>query len=412
MIMQKLMVLSIGLVMLLSTSSVQAELDIQGFLKNYGGINTHYYGQWDRLYGHLQLQFSGRTGQRIAYRADVVARYNYLSDRNATAPRSIGMEIYPAELYVDYYGDWLDLRIGQQYLFWGRADWINPTDVFNPWDYANMSSDIEDYRIPIPAAKMSIYPSFGHLELIYAPRLIPDKIPVPFSPSVADSRINLGQFGFRFAHDLSAIAWSAYVYHGWRKQAELEEIILTMDYQLIKKFRFHKLDMVGADFIYTGEKWAIKGEGAMNFSDDSKGDNPYIINDNIYSTLGGDWIPNDKFSFNLQGTIRHYLSYNRQTELQTLRQVRMEHFITAVQENDYSLSNVIRYKMTNFINLQSIAVLNLADKDWFWLPFVSWEVADATQVTLGGIFFDGPMGSDFGNSADSDQVFFQLKTSF
>lgn len=396
----------------LTCSFVQAELKIGGRLKSFGAINPNEIYHWDKLYSNLQLSFSGRTGAKIGYRADFIARYDYLSDRSAIAPRSTGLAIYPAEMYMDYYSKWFDVRVGQQYLFWGRADWVNPTDVFNPWDYNNMSSDIEDYRIPIPAVKVALYPAWGHLEVIYAPRLIPDKMPISFSPSVADASLNLGQFGVRFTHDLSAVAWSVYGYHGWRKKAELEENILTMDYRLIQVFRFHSLDMVGADFIYAGEKWALKGEGAFNFSDDRKGDIPTIINDNFYGTFGGDWIPNDKFSLNLQVSARHYFNYDTQSEIQMLDHLSLLHFIQPYDVTSYSVSNVIRYKVTNFINLQSVAVLNLADTDWFWLPFVSWEVADATHLTLGGIFFDGPRGSDFGNSASADQVYMQWNTTF
>lgn len=397
---------------LLSVSTGRAELTVNGFLKNFGGVNPNNDNYWDKLYSHLQLRFSGRTGERIGYRADIVARYNYLSDRSALASRSTGLEIYPAEMYIDYFANWFDVRVGQQYMFWGRADWVNPTDVFNPWDYQNMSSDIEDYRIPIPAIKTSIYPSWGHFEFIFAPRLIPDKIPVPFSPSVQDSSLNLGQYGMRFASDLSAVAWSVYGYHGWRKKAEFEEIIFTADSGMIPKFRYYKLNMIGADFIYTGEKWAIKGEGALNFSEDKAGANPYIKNDNFYGVMGGDWIPNDKFSFNLQGIVRHYFNYNQQKESQAIRSLQASQFVSVSDVTAYSLSSVIRYKPVNFISLQSVAVLNLADKDWFWLSFISWEMADATHLTLGGIFFDGPVGSDFGNSANADQLFFQLSTAF
>ena len=393
-------------VVLFSTAS--AELNLQGFLKTYAGVNTHQTDQWDRLYSHLQLQFSGRTGQRIAYRADLVARYNFLADRYAIAPRDTGLAIYPAELYIDYYGNWLDLRVGQQYLFWGRADWVNPTDVFNPWDYANMSSDIEDYRIPIPAAKLTIYPAVGHLELIYAPRLIPDKIPNPLSPGVGDSSLDQAQFGLRYANDLSAIAWSAYAYHGWRKTPELE----ALQFMGPPILAYKKLDMVGADFIYTGEKWAIKGEGAYNISEDTAGNDPYTANDNFYGVLGGDWIPNDDFSLNLQGIVRHYFKYSQSQDMQTLEAQHLTAFITSPPVTSYSLSSVIRYKVSNFIDLQTIAVLNMDQKDWFSLAFISWEMADATHLTLGGMFFDGPAGSEFGNSANADQVFIQLKTSF
>ncbi len=406
--MRKLFLFGIGWGLLVS--SLSAELNLQGFLKTYGGINTHYADRWDRLYSHLQLQFSGRTGQRIGYRGDLVMRYNYLADRKADTTRTVGLEIYPAELYVDYYGHWLDVRVGQQYLFWGRADWVNPTDVFIPWDYTNMSSDIEDYRIPIPAVKMSIYPAVGHLELIYAPRMIPDKIPNPLSPTVGDSALDQAQFGLRYANDLSAVAWSVCAYHGWRKFPEVEAVIKPPGPAVV--YAYNRLDLLGGDFIYAGHKWALKGEGAVNFSADPKGLDSFIANDNFYGVLGADWLPGEDFSLNLQGIVRYYFNFDPQIEKQVVVSQNQLSFQPLTNATIYSLSSVIHYKISNFIDFRNITVINLDHNDWFWLPVISWEMADATHLTLGGIFFSGPAGSDFGNSADSDQLFLQLKTSF
>ncbi|MCF7800778.1 MAG: hypothetical protein K9N34_02045 [Candidatus Marinimicrobia bacterium] len=403
--MRKLLVT--GMLICASWSLLPGEGNLRGYLKSFAGVNTHHTARWERLYSHLQLQISGRIGERIGYRADLVARYNYLIDRGPAAPRTAGLALYPAELYVDYYGDWMDVRVGQQYLFWGRADWINPTDVFTPWDYTNMSSDIEDYRIPIPAVKLSIYPAVGHWELIYAPRLVPDKIPGPLSASVGDSSLNQAQFGMRYANNLSRIAWSAYAYRGWRKYPELNKLLQFV------AFPFNHQTMLGGDFIYTGEQWAIKGESALKFSADRSGDDPLIDNDNIHGVLGIDWIPSEDFSLNIQSIVRHYLNFDRQAEVQTIQDQNMSGFIPPPGEaTEYSISSLIRYKVSNFVNFQSIIVLNLADEDWFWLPFLSWEVADATHLTVGAILFDGPPGSDFGNSANADQVFIQFKTSF
>lgn len=399
--MRKLLVM-LMLLLCAGVSRLRADVHFQGFLKSFAGVNTHQLTSSERLYSHLQMQISGRTGDRIGYRADLIGRYNYrIKDRTEA------LALYPAELYVDYYGNWLDVRVGQQYLFWGRADWINPTDVFIPWDYANMSSDIEDYRIPIPALKLSIFPTSGHWEVIYTPRLVPNEIPTPLIASVTDSSLGKSQYGLRYANDLSRVGWSVYAYRGWRKYPEVRPFLQSLD------FPYSELTMLGGDFIFPGEKWAIKGEGVINFSSDRQGDDPLVDNDNIHGVLGVDWIPGQDFSLNIQIIVRHYLNLDPEAERQAIQDLADPRIApTTITATNYSFSKLIRYNLTNFINLQSVAVFNMADEDWFWLSFLNWEIADATHLTMGALLFDGPPGSDFGNSADADQVFLQLKTAF
>ena len=58
----------------------------------------------------------------------------------------------------------LDLSVGKQYVFCGQTDWVNPTDLFTPWDYVNISSELEDYRVApwaIRATAARCFPASG-----------------------------------------------------------------------------------------------------------------------------------------------------------------------------------------------------------------------------------------------------------
>src|SRR5262249_50680663 len=37
--------------------------------------------------------------------------------------------------------EWLELKLGNQYMTWGRADGLNPTDLINPKDLTRMVAD-------------------------------------------------------------------------------------------------------------------------------------------------------------------------------------------------------------------------------------------------------------------------------
>ena len=58
---------------------------------------------------------------------------NQVHDRAVRRP-SVNL----SEGYVDVRGAWLDLRLGKQKIAWGKADGLNPTDVFGAFDYADL----------------------------------------------------------------------------------------------------------------------------------------------------------------------------------------------------------------------------------------------------------------------------------
>jgi len=397
---------------ILAGSLAMLPAQVSGFLKTYLSVNPNQSDRWAKVYSHFQLQFSGEVSPRVAYRADLITRYDFLADRGANAPRNAGLEFYPAELYLDYYADLVDLRVGQQYLFWGRADWVNPTDRFIPWDYQRMSSDIEDYRLPIPAVKADIYLSWGGAwQFIYAPLNYPDRTPFPWSQAVTDSSLQQGQWGLRFSNDRHRLAYSFYFYQGKQKSPEFLRMNFTST-PPEPEFSYRDLTMFGADFIYPGEHWALKGEGAYNKTEDQKGQDPFIENNNFYGVLGLDWLPNEWFTLTIQGILKQYFQYSQAKDQDSIQTLGAAHYSEAPPSRQFSFSPVLRWKVMNYLQVQIIGVLHFAERDWFLLPFLSWEVADGTHLTLGGIFFEGPEGSPFGNSAESDELFLEIKTSF
>ena len=58
------------------------------------------------------------------------------------------------EVFADFDGDAFSLRLGKQVIAWGRADRINPTDSFSTRDFTQLTSDDEDQRLGVVAAKL------------------------------------------------------------------------------------------------------------------------------------------------------------------------------------------------------------------------------------------------------------------
>lgn len=80
------------------------------------------------------------------------------------------------ELYLGFFGDKVDLRIGQQRVAWGVADVLSPNDVVNARDFRDpFLSEPELNRIPTPLLRIGAYLGPVTLEGLVAPVFVPDR---------------------------------------------------------------------------------------------------------------------------------------------------------------------------------------------------------------------------------------------
>src|SRR4029453_18242900 len=92
-------------------------------------------GREDTFYfrAHGRAEGTGRFGRiakvKVAGRADAELSFDQTTE--------FGIERYEARIwdtYVDLYGSWFDIRLGNQLITWGYADLLSPNDVINPRD--------------------------------------------------------------------------------------------------------------------------------------------------------------------------------------------------------------------------------------------------------------------------------------
>ena len=67
------------------------------------------------------------------------------------------------------------LDLGKQFIRWGRADILSPTDRFAPRDYMNV---IENEFLPVRAARASIHAGGETVEVVWVPRMTPSRQPL------------------------------------------------------------------------------------------------------------------------------------------------------------------------------------------------------------------------------------------
>ncbi len=117
----------------------------------------------------------------------------------------------------------LTLEAGKQFIRWGKADVLNPTDRFAPRDFLNV---VDNDFLGITAARATYGGQSNTIDLVFAPWLTPSRVPLLNQRWAAlPTGIAIGelppdfpggpQFGARWNHIGSAAEYSLSFYNGY-----------------------------------------------------------------------------------------------------------------------------------------------------------------------------------------------------
>ncbi|MFH1852905.1 MAG: DUF1302 family protein [Candidatus Neomarinimicrobiota bacterium] len=408
---------------LLLLAVAAAGADINGYLKGFAFLNPHD-RTYDRIGTRFQTRYSGGLGTRMEYFAAI----NFEFDQAAARPdtlntatendlgRGAGFGVYPVEYYLDLHLAAADIRLGQQFIFWGAADWVNPTDLINPWDYANMSGEIEDYRLPVMALSVQWYLGDLTLQGVLIPGFTPAVMPLPPDAQIAYPQLGYDepQLGFRATSYLGNTDISICYFNGYDN---LPTIRSSMDLSVLPpvpvfNVNYHSLQMFGLDFIRPIDAWNIKGEAAYLQTADEGGNDVFVDNRNIQAVLGVDYIWSDDLLLNLQYVNRTLLDYQYSSEQGLIDNLGLTDYLTAPEKSSHSLSTMISWKPFAYVSGRLLGVYNLQAGDSFTMAFLTWELADATHLTAGAVLFQGAENTTYGRMDQEDKLFIELKRSF
>lgn len=108
------------------------------------------------------------------------------ADMHGETERSVGISWWDRErqrpalavrrLSATYTRGKLSLEAGKQFIRWGKADVLNPTDRFAPRDYLNV---VDNDFLGVTAARLTYGGQTDSLEVVYSPRLTPSRMPLP-----------------------------------------------------------------------------------------------------------------------------------------------------------------------------------------------------------------------------------------
>ncbi|MBI3682318.1 MAG: hypothetical protein HY235_18215 [Acidobacteria bacterium] len=172
-------------------------------------------------------------------------------------------------------------EFGKQFIRWGKADILNPTDRFAPKDFLEV---INHDFLGVLAARAAYGTSSDSFELVYTPRFTPSRAPLfsqrwvilpPQSGVVrlldAGSRFpGAGQFGARWNHVGKGCEFSASFFEGFNHLPSLDLAIRIAAVEFARVYP--RLRFYGADAAVPLKWFTVKSEAGYYTSSDRRAD--------------------------------------------------------------------------------------------------------------------------------------------
>ena len=163
----------------------------------------------------------------------------------------------------------LTVEAGKQFVRWGKADIVTPTDRFAPRDFLAV---VDNDFLPISAVRATYERSSNTIDAVWAPRLTPSRIalrdqrwflaPLPNLPIAYPSG---EEAGLRFNH-AGAVEYSLSIYRGFNHAPSFE-------FRPIPRQFYPRIQMIGGDAALPFRWLTLKMEFARFDSLDDRSDN-------------------------------------------------------------------------------------------------------------------------------------------
>jgi hypothetical protein len=184
------------------------KLTVSGFLKNATSVNLDDLDEFLKIRSTIQLSAEYRLTENIhlftifrgwydsVYDAEATFRKRKYNRKHLSRTKDTD---WLREAYIDFYSDYLDIRIGKQQVVWGTADGVKILDIVNPIDMREFNLELTrgldaDVRIPLWMLKLEYSPTVnGTLQFLF----IPDFESNYFAPADAPYAVRAKNVGER-----------------------------------------------------------------------------------------------------------------------------------------------------------------------------------------------------------------------
>lgn len=165
------LLLLLGILTCLSAllQSIHAQSGINGLFQNYNAVQTTPAHKVIAARNRLRIQFNRQVANGSLYAEnDLVHRYS---------ERAVA-ELLVREIYIDWYFNKADLRIGKQVISWGRANGAFVTGILSPLDLSEfLTQDPSDLILGTTSLNYTRYYGENSLQFIFSPVFEKNRLP-------------------------------------------------------------------------------------------------------------------------------------------------------------------------------------------------------------------------------------------
>lgn len=322
------------------------------------------------------------------------------------------------EAYIEAsHGSW-DFKVGRQINVWGRADKINPTDVWSVRDFTLLSVDDEDQRTGLFATQVVYNFENNRLIALWQPEwrnpVFPLNVPGNVRLRQGIPKARQDQWGLKWDHTGGDWDYSLSYSKALDRVPGLQ-LISAGAGGVDLQFRYTPIEVWGADLASTFGSYGFRGEVARIQTKDDNGKNPLIRNSQIFAVLGVDRTFFSDLNINIQ-----YV-YRRNENFQSLDQIADSNLRFLAEQ-----VGIISWGLSEEVHNGSIRMSYKAFNDTLetelalvgWLnnglmrPRLSYAISDHLKVTVGAELYGGESDSFFGRLKETSTGFAELRYLF
>ena len=357
---------------------------------------------------------------RVSWDTDTTLLYaNIILDTDLDQNFNVALR----ELYLHYYGDSFDIRIGKQQIIWGKSDAVFITDLVSPKDLSRfLVPDFEELRLAATGLRANLYSGNHQLEVVWLPLFTPTiqpaadslwapTLPYPVKPSflppiLPDLNLSSGEYFVRYGWLGSSVDFSLMGGWFWNDTPSFSVVDKTITPGLgltaiSVQGEYYRTAAAGYGVSATLGPLVLKSEGALYFDKRYQGDigiypQGFTSKNAVQYLVGTD--------FSVLGTT---------LGIQFIQEIILDHETALLDEAFTNTATLLlaRSFARETIRLEALSYIGFSAPDALIKPQVTWKITDGMEIAAGGWFFLGDSGP-FGQYTDNNSIFASAKIYF
>jgi len=399
----------------------------RGYLRSELAYTYASPAHWSRMLVSGELGAQGSLAPNVKYKVGARVDYDFVYDATDFYPQDVEHDaranFFLRENYLDFEaGDW-DVRVGRQHIVWGEMVGLFFADVVSAKDLREfILPDFDILRIPQWAARAEYFKNDFHAEFVWIPVPSYNEIGKPgaeFFPAVPSPppgfatlfdneqipkrTLDHTNFGARLSWLKDGWDMSGFYYGSLDAMPTFYRQIVTAPVPaFVYQARHDRINQWGAtlakDFGPAVFKMETVYTHGRRYSVLRPDDDDGVVKQNALDIVGGldfTW-PSDT-RLNAQLFVRTF--FNHDPDIVPKR-------------NEPGMSLLLNQKFGERFEAEVLWITSLVRNDWMLRPHFGWNFARNWRLRFGVDIFDGPPLGLFGQFANRDRVFTEVRYDF